>query len=116
VSYINRCIGVDLGAGQIASLLSRMGLNAEASPSGDSVHVEVPPSRSDILHDCDVMEVWPAPLPTFHLSICPAAWLHSISSVQGMGRGGAGSATEVKGRVCHTQARVCQGLTPMRLS
>ena len=89
MSYINRCIGVDLGAGQIASLLSRTGLNAEASPRGDSVHVEVPPSRSDILHDCDVMEVWPAPLPTFHVTICPAAvaaW-HQLCTRHGPGRG-----------------------------
>ena len=59
VSYINSCTGLQLTAEQIASLLSRMALTAQASPSGDSVHVEVPPSRSDILHDCDVMEVWP---------------------------------------------------------
>ena len=57
VSYINSCTGLDLEAHKIASLLSRMALTAEASPGADSVHVEVPPSRSDILHDCDVMEV-----------------------------------------------------------
>ncbi|CAK0774111.1 hypothetical protein CVIRNUC_004136 [Coccomyxa viridis] len=56
VSYINSCTGLQLTAEQIASLLSRMALTAQASPSGDSVHVEVPPSRSNILHDCDVME------------------------------------------------------------
>ena len=32
-----------------------------------------------------------------------------------MGQGGPGSASEVKGRVCHTQPRVCQGLTAIRL-
>ena len=57
VSYINSCTGLDLDAQQISRLLSRMALTAEASPGADSVHVEVPPSRSDILHDCDVMEV-----------------------------------------------------------
>jgi len=58
MSYINSCTGLNLDAKQTASLLSRMALSAEASPSGDSVHVEIPPSRTDILHDCDVMEVW----------------------------------------------------------
>ncbi len=57
MSYINSCTGLDLDAQQISRLLSRMALTAEASPGADSVHVEVPPSRSDILHDCDVMEV-----------------------------------------------------------
>ena len=57
MSYINSCTGLDLDAKQIASLLSRMALTATASPSADSVHVKIPPSRSDILHDCDVMEV-----------------------------------------------------------
>lgn len=57
MSYINSCTGLDMNAQQIASLLSRMALTAEASPGAESVHVEVPPSRSDILHDCDVMEV-----------------------------------------------------------
>ena len=63
VAYINSCTGLQLTAEQIAGLLSRMALTAQAAPSGDAVHVEVPPSRSDILHDCDVMEVWPAPSP-----------------------------------------------------
>ena len=68
MSYINSCTGLQLTAEQVAGLLSRMALTAQASPSGDSVHVEVPPSRSDILHDCDVMEVWPAPSPD-HLAL-----------------------------------------------
>ena len=63
MAYINSCTGLQLTAEQIAGLLSRMALTAQASPGGDSVHVEVPPSRSDILHDCDIMEVWPAPSP-----------------------------------------------------
>ncbi|CAL5218775.1 g494 [Coccomyxa viridis] len=56
VSYINSCTGLDLDAEHITGLLRRMALTAEASPGSDSVHVEVPLSRSDILHDCDVME------------------------------------------------------------
>ena len=57
VAYINRCVGVGLGAAEIAALLSRMALSAEPSLDGRVVHVEVPPTRSDVLHPCDVMEV-----------------------------------------------------------
>lgn len=61
VAYINRCVGVSLGADEIAQLLSRMALAAEASSGGELVSVEIPPSRSDILHPCDIMEVCPVP-------------------------------------------------------
>ena len=57
VGYINACVGVDLAAAQIADLLSRMALFATPSPDGRSVAVAVPPTRSDVLHACDVMEV-----------------------------------------------------------
>ncbi|BDA44356.1 Phenylalanine-tRNA ligase beta subunit [Coccomyxa sp. Obi] len=56
VAYINRCVGVDLGAAAIAELLSRMALTAKAVRDGQAVSVEVPPTRSDVLHACDVME------------------------------------------------------------
>ena len=57
VAYINACVGVKLGAGEIAELLSRMALGATASGDGSCVEVEVPVTRSDVLHPCDVMEV-----------------------------------------------------------
>ena len=57
VTYINRCVGVDLGAAKIAELLSRMALTAKAVGGGQAVSVEVPPTRSDVLHACDIMEV-----------------------------------------------------------
>ncbi|KAK9860370.1 hypothetical protein WJX84_003650 [Apatococcus fuscideae] len=56
VSYISGCTGLDLKAGKMAELLSRMALSAKASSDGSSVHVQVPPTRSDVLHPCDVME------------------------------------------------------------
>lgn len=59
MAYINRCVGVDLGAAAIAELLSRMALTAKAVRDGQAVSVEVPPTRSDVLHACDVMEVRP---------------------------------------------------------
>ena len=53
---INRGIGVQLETAQMADLLSRMQLQAEAV-QGAQVRVLVPPTRSDVLHACDVMEV-----------------------------------------------------------
>ncbi|KAI3431573.1 hypothetical protein D9Q98_004623 [Chlorella vulgaris] len=56
VPYINSCIGLDLQADKIAQLLSKMQLSAAAAPDGSSVVVQVPITRSDVLHACDVME------------------------------------------------------------
>ncbi|KAK9804450.1 hypothetical protein WJX73_003051 [Symbiochloris irregularis] len=56
VEYINSCTGLELEAQQIAQLLSRMALSAEPNDGGATVRVEVPPTRSDVLHACDVME------------------------------------------------------------
>ena len=53
---INRGIGVQLSSGQMADLLSRMQLQAEAVQGWQAVRVLVPPTRSDVLHACDVME------------------------------------------------------------
>lgn len=56
-AVINRGIGVQLGTEQIAKLLSRMQLQAQPAQQGQAVQVLVPPTRSDVLHACDVMEV-----------------------------------------------------------
>ncbi|KAK9926203.1 hypothetical protein M0R45_023445 [Rubus argutus] len=59
LSYINRKIGLSLGADEVIGLLNKMQLGAEQSVSGknqDNITVYVPPTRSDILHPCDVME------------------------------------------------------------
>ncbi|KAK7265058.1 hypothetical protein RJT34_32674 [Clitoria ternatea] len=57
--YINGLIGVSLEAEEVTKLLNRMQLHAKLSKSfikQCSYVVSVPPSRSDILHPCDVME------------------------------------------------------------
>ena len=54
---INRGIGVQLDTANMADLLSRMQLQAEAVQGKQAVRVLVPPTRSDVLHACDVMEV-----------------------------------------------------------
>ncbi|KAE8712488.1 putative phenylalanine--tRNA ligase beta subunit [Hibiscus syriacus] len=57
LSYITGSIGIPLEADEVTNLLKRMQLNAEkAASGGHSINVSVPPTRSDILHPCDVME------------------------------------------------------------
>ncbi|KAJ4837850.1 hypothetical protein Tsubulata_001665 [Turnera subulata] len=59
LSYISGSVGVSLEAEKIAGLLKRMQLIAKMSQSDDKQwisHVSVPPTRSDVLHPCDVME------------------------------------------------------------
>lgn len=56
VEYINKTIGVELEAKQIANILGKM-QHVATVVDGNLIHVRVPPTRSDILHPCDVMEV-----------------------------------------------------------
>ena len=57
VSYINECCGLSLSPEKICDLLKRMALNANPSKSSkDLIDVHIPPTRADILHQCDVME------------------------------------------------------------
>lgn len=57
LSYITGSIGVPLEVDEVTSLLNRMQLHAEKAGLGDNdINVFVPPTRSDILHPCDVME------------------------------------------------------------
>lgn len=53
VEYINSIVGVELGADTAAALLSKMQLKAVAD--NGTIRLSVPPSRSDILHACDVV-------------------------------------------------------------
>ncbi|KAF6250796.1 phenylalanyl-tRNA synthetase [Scenedesmus sp. NREL 46B-D3] len=69
LDYINSCLGLQLEASAVAKLLRSMQLQADltqaaaaaadadgSSSSGASLLVSVPPTRSDVLHACDVME------------------------------------------------------------
>ena len=51
---MNGVVGTSLDAATIARLLSKMQLSATAS---QEVHCNVPVTRSDVLHACDVVEV-----------------------------------------------------------
>ncbi|KZT50432.1 phenylalanyl-tRNA synthetase [Calocera cornea HHB12733] len=56
-SYINACTGLSLTAKEAATLIERMSLHTSVSPnSTDDILVEVPATRPDIMHECDVME------------------------------------------------------------
>lgn len=41
---------------EIARLLTRMCLLSKATGAGDEIEVEIPPTRSDVIHACDIME------------------------------------------------------------
>ncbi|KHJ98420.1 phenylalanine--tRNA ligase, beta subunit [Oesophagostomum dentatum] len=55
VSEINTKIGFELDAPAMASLLTRMSLKAEVI-NENTLKVTIPPTRHDILHECDVAE------------------------------------------------------------
>ena len=57
VSYINECSGLKLSPPEICSLLSRMSYTAKpSSASKDLLDISIPPTRADVLHQCDIME------------------------------------------------------------
>lgn len=56
-SYINSCTGLSLTSSEVIPLLERMTLSASPSSTDpDEILVEVPPTRPDIFHECDIME------------------------------------------------------------
>lgn len=55
IEYINSCLSLDLTGEEIAKLLRKMELDAK--PKDDKLlEVIIPITRSDILHQCDIME------------------------------------------------------------
>eukprot|EP01120_Amphizonella_sp_Union-15-10_P005163 TRINITY_DN1590_c0_g1_i1.p1 TRINITY_DN1590_c0_g1~~TRINITY_DN1590_c0_g1_i1.p1 ORF type:complete len:595 (-),score=106.36 TRINITY_DN1590_c0_g1_i1:57-1841(-) len=56
VSYINKAIGISISPSEVQSLLLKMGLEGKLIDNDSALQVEVPPTRADILHACDVME------------------------------------------------------------
>lgn len=52
---INSMLGLNLSSSEISSLLTKMLLKSEPVDES-SVRINVPPTRSDILHACDVVE------------------------------------------------------------
>ncbi|KAM9733543.1 phenylalanine--tRNA ligase beta subunit isoform 1-T1 [Menidia menidia] len=54
--FINRKVGIKESTERIAQLLTRMCLLSRATGAGDEIEVEIPPTRSDVIHACDIME------------------------------------------------------------
>nr|XP_057936382.1 phenylalanine--tRNA ligase beta subunit isoform X2 [Doryrhamphus excisus] len=54
--FINRRVGINESTEKIAQLLTRMCLRSQATGVGDEIEVEIPPTRSDVIHACDIME------------------------------------------------------------
>jgi phenylalanyl-tRNA synthetase beta chain len=57
VDYINNCCGLTETPEQICSLLTKMCYSATPSKTDKNlIEVLVPPTRADVLHQCDIME------------------------------------------------------------
>eukprot|EP00195_Chlamydomonas_chlamydogama_P013016 CAMPEP_0202900502 /NCGR_PEP_ID=MMETSP1392-20130828/11868_1 /ASSEMBLY_ACC=CAM_ASM_000868 /TAXON_ID=225041 /ORGANISM="Chlamydomonas chlamydogama, Strain SAG 11-48b" /LENGTH=638 /DNA_ID=CAMNT_0049586901 /DNA_START=124 /DNA_END=2041 /DNA_ORIENTATION=+ len=56
VDAINSLLGLQLDAAAMSTLLTKMQLHTQVSGGGKAVQLGVPPTRSDILHACDVVE------------------------------------------------------------
>lgn len=56
VNTINKQVGVVMTADEMVTRLERMCLASEVVDGGTSLMVEVPPTRADIMHACDIME------------------------------------------------------------
>ncbi|KAF4085749.1 hypothetical protein AMELA_G00098850 [Ameiurus melas] len=54
--FINRRVGISETTDSIALLLTRMCLRSEVTGETDQIQVEIPPTRSDVIHACDIME------------------------------------------------------------
>uniref|UniRef100_A0A3Q3VXY4 Phenylalanine--tRNA ligase beta subunit n=1 Tax=Mola mola TaxID=94237 RepID=A0A3Q3VXY4_MOLML len=54
--FINKKIGINESTEKIAQLLTRMCLLSQPTGVGDEIEVEIPPTRSDVIHACDIVE------------------------------------------------------------
>lgn len=54
VNYLNSVLGFKQDASYYASLVPKMAL--EATAAGDEIDLLIPPTRADILHQCDIVE------------------------------------------------------------
>jgi phenylalanyl-tRNA synthetase beta chain len=57
VDYINNCCGLNETPEEICSLLTKMCYTAKPSSKNKNIlEVSIPPTRADVLHQCDIME------------------------------------------------------------
>jgi phenylalanyl-tRNA synthetase beta chain len=55
VQETNRRVGINIDSDRMQTLLNKMGLNA-TKKSDSELLIDIPPTRSDILHACDIVE------------------------------------------------------------
>uniref|UniRef100_A0A8C0INK0 Phenylalanine--tRNA ligase beta subunit n=1 Tax=Chelonoidis abingdonii TaxID=106734 RepID=A0A8C0INK0_CHEAB len=53
---INKKIGISEKPSSLAKLLTRMCLKSHVTGSGNNIEIEIPPTRADIIHACDIIE------------------------------------------------------------
>ncbi|XP_072474040.1 phenylalanine--tRNA ligase beta subunit isoform X1 [Notamacropus eugenii] len=53
---INKQIGISETPASLAKLLTRMYLKSEVVGDGNQIEIEIPPTRADIIHACDIVE------------------------------------------------------------
>lgn len=57
VDYLNSCTGLDESAESLCRLLTKMSYHSRPSESDPNIlEIAVPPTRADILHQCDIVE------------------------------------------------------------
>ncbi|XP_038606045.1 phenylalanine--tRNA ligase beta subunit isoform X1 [Tachyglossus aculeatus] len=53
---INKQVGISETPASLAKLLTRMYLKSEVKGDGNQIEIEIPPTRADIIHACDIVE------------------------------------------------------------
>ncbi|XP_010566717.1 PREDICTED: phenylalanine--tRNA ligase beta subunit [Haliaeetus leucocephalus] len=53
---INKKIGISETPSSLAKLLTRMCLKSHVTGNGNNIEIEIPPTRADIIHACDIVE------------------------------------------------------------
>ncbi|XP_040306284.1 phenylalanine--tRNA ligase beta subunit [Herpailurus yagouaroundi] len=53
---INKKVGIRETPENIAKLLTRMHLKSEVIGDGNQIEIEIPPTRADVIHACDIVE------------------------------------------------------------
>ncbi|NXG31515.1 SYFB ligase, partial [Dromaius novaehollandiae] len=54
--FINKKIGISETPSNLAKLLTRMCLKSHVTGNGNNIEIEIPPTRADIIHACDIVE------------------------------------------------------------
>uniref|UniRef100_A0A8C3LP12 Phenylalanine--tRNA ligase beta subunit n=1 Tax=Chrysolophus pictus TaxID=9089 RepID=A0A8C3LP12_CHRPC len=53
---INKKLGISETPSSLAKLLTRMCLSSHITGNGNSIEIEIPPTRADVIHACDIVE------------------------------------------------------------